>query len=161
MDTPPETKTNRNIIGIMLILAGIAAAFYHWVYQPLFPPKTTIPPTNTPATGQNKTTTPSSKPAASPTTGAIAPQPAFTSSVQVAIRGFSFVAENTQVKVGTKITWTNFDTAGHTVTSDTGVFTSKILSQGKSFEYIFNKPGTYPYHCVLHPDIKGSIVVLP
>ncbi len=159
MDAPTEPSGHKNIIGVILIMAGIAAALYHWVYQPSIAPKPAPAPvtktktTPAPAPATSNSTTP-------PPAGGPAPATqSFTSNLLVSIKGFSFVPENANVKVGTKITWTNFDTAGHTVTSNTGLFTSKILSQGKSFEYIFNKPGTYPYHCVLHPDMKGAIVV--
>ncbi len=159
MDSPTEPSGHKNIIGAILILAGIAAALYHWIYQPIVAPKTAPAPVTSksvappPAGGPAPATSHQTTPPPAPTTQA------FTSNILVSIRGFAFVSATTPVKVGTKITWTNFDTAGHTVTSDTGIFTSNILSQGKSFEYIFNKPGTYPYHCTLHPNMKGEIVV--
>ncbi|MDO8466830.1 MAG: cupredoxin family copper-binding protein [bacterium] len=156
---------NKNIIGAVLILAGIAIAVYNWGYKTAVTPSPVPPPAQmniippTPPTGGIK---PAPPPAGGPTPApsSIKPQePAFTSNIQVAVRGFGFVSETVRVKAGTKITWTNFDAAGHTVTSDTGLFASKILSQGKSFEYIFNTPGTYSYHCIPHPYMKGEIVV--
>ena len=160
METPTENSGHKNIIGVVLLLAGIAIALYNWAYKSVIAPvtspapateqKTAPPPAGGPA--------PASKPAPTPASSAPV-APAFTSNIQVSIRGFAFVSESIQVKRGAKMTWTNFDTAGHTVTSDTGVFTSKILSQGKSFEYIFNTPGKYSYHCALHPYMKGEIVV--
>lgn len=154
---------NKNAIGVVLILAGIAIALYNWAYKTIAPVITTPPAVEEKATSvpaPTGKTSPKSAPAPSTSTSVPA-QPAFTSNIQVAIRGFEFVSETVQVKVGTKITWANFDTAGHTITSDTGLFTSKILSQGKSFEYVFNTPGTYSYHCALHPYMKGDVVVTP
>lgn len=146
---------NKNIIGVVLILAGIGIALYNWAYkkiEPIITPPPAVEKKIAPSP------TPVSKPAPAPVT-TTPPAPAFTSNIQVSVRGFAFVSESVQVRKGTKITWTNFDTAGHTITSDNGAFTSKILSQGKSFEYIFNTPGKYTYHCALHPYMKGEIVV--
>lgn len=141
---------NKNIIGIILILAGVGAIIYNWAYKPLFTPKTdttqqVVPKTTTGSTSSSGTTA--------------APKAAYSSNIQVAVRGFAFTPTELHVKPGTKITWTNFDNAGHTITSDTGAFTSKILSKGQSYEYVFNKLGTYPYHCVLHPEMKAYIIV--
>ncbi len=78
---------------------------------------------------------------------------------KVVLKNFSFSPNALLVKVGIKTTWTNEDVAGHTVTSDTGVFGSKVLSQGKSFEQVFAQKGTFSYHCELHPSMKGTVIV--
>ncbi|MEK7641089.1 MAG: cupredoxin family copper-binding protein [Patescibacteria group bacterium] len=156
-------KGNAGIIATMIILAGLAATVFYW----LFPPesKITIPPPAPAAKSAPKTSVapqysapaPAAQPASQPA-GQVTIPP-FTSSILVSIKGFSYVSESVSVKRGTKVTWTNFDQAGHTVTSDTGLFASKILSQGKSFEYVFTQPGTYTYHCAPHPSMKGEIIV--
>ncbi len=149
-------KGNAGIIATMIILAGLAAAVFYW----LFPPESNVTPPapapvvksahKTSVAPQSSTPTPSVQPAS---------QAPFTSNILVSIKGFSFISESIVIKKGTKVTWTNFDQAGHTATSDGGAFTSKILSQGKSFEYVFTQPGKYAYHCALHPSMKGEIVV--
>lgn len=70
----------------------------------------------------------------------------------------------TKVKVGTKVTWTNGDTASHTVTSgkDTtsdGTFDSSLIPAGKSFSYTFSKAGKYDYFCMVHPWMTGKVTV--
>ncbi len=140
----------------MIILAGIAATVFYW----LFPPESKITsPAPQPAAQSAPKTSATPQSSAPPVKPAGQVTPPFTSNVLVSIRGFAYVSETISIKKGTKVTWTNFDQAGHTVTSDSGGFTSKILSQGKSFEYVFNQPGRYSYHCVLHPDMKGEVVV--
>jgi plastocyanin len=62
------------------------------------------------------------------------------------------------IKVGTTVTWVNHDPTQHTSTSDTGVWGSPILNPGNSFSFTFTSPGTYPYHCNIHP-MTGTIVV--
>jgi plastocyanin len=148
------------IIAIVIVIAGIAAAVYNSDWNPLkdkfdFGTKEEVqqkPAIQSPVPAPVTTPKPATTPAPTPAQG-------FTSNIQVAIRGFSFVSEETRVKAGTKVTWINHDAAGHTVTSDSNLFSSKLLSQGKTFEYVFNKPGTYKYHCIIHPDMKGTIVV--
>ena len=61
--------------------------------------------------------------------------------------------------VGGTVTWINKDTMSHTVTSDTGLFDSGILSTGATWSHTFTTPGMYPYHCTPHPQMTGTIVV--
>jgi plastocyanin len=75
------------------------------------------------------------------------------------IKGFSFQPDVLKVKVGAKVTWTNDDTVAHTVTADTNSFASGNLQPGRSFSFTFTRPGTYAYHCSIHPSMHGSVVV--
>lgn len=80
-------------------------------------------------------------------------------SASVAIQNFSFVPPTMMVPVGATVTWTNMDSVGHTTTSDTGVWNSGALNPGASFQHTFNTPGTYTYHCMIHPYMHGTLVV--
>jgi len=75
------------------------------------------------------------------------------------IRGFSFQPGVLKVKVGAKVTWTNGDTVAHTVSADNKSFASNHLQPGGSFSFTFTRPGTYAYHCAIHPSMHGSVVV--
>jgi plastocyanin len=75
------------------------------------------------------------------------------------IKGFSFQPDVLKVKVGAKVTWTNDDTVPHTVTADTNSFASGTLQPASSFSFTFTRPGTYAYHCSIHPSMHGSVVV--
>lgn len=79
--------------------------------------------------------------------------------VNVAIKDYAFAPDVITVKKGTKVTWTNNDTVGHTATADNGTFDTDVLVQGESASYTFDTPGTYTYHCTPHPNMKGTIVV--
>jgi plastocyanin len=75
-----------------------------------------------------------------------------------------FVPYMISVSADTKVTWTNDDTAAHTVTSgkdasSDGIFDSSLLPAGKTFSFTFEKAGQYPYFCVVHPWMKGSVTV--
>ncbi|MDC4231260.1 MAG: plastocyanin/azurin family copper-binding protein [Nitrosopumilus sp.] len=75
-----------------------------------------------------------------------------------------FIPYEVSVAVGTTVTWSNDDTAAHTVTSGTisssdGLFDSSIFMAGKSFEFTFNDAGTYDYFCMVHPWMTGIVQV--
>lgn len=64
------------------------------------------------------------------------------------------------VAPGTQVTWVEHDTHRlHTVTADDNSFGSKFLSPNQTYTVRFNKPGTYAYHCEVHPGMVGEIVV--
>ena len=77
----------------------------------------------------------------------------------VSIANFAFQPDSLQIAVGTTVTWTNADSTAHTVTSDTGAFDAGPLAPGASFTQTFDTPGTYTYHCQIHPFMTGTIVV--
>jgi amicyanin len=78
----------------------------------------------------------------------------------VTIKGFAFNPATLTVKVGTTVTWTNEDTASHTVVSDVGSeIASDSLSTGQSYSHTFSTAGTFDYHCSVHPSMKAKIVV--
>lgn len=78
----------------------------------------------------------------------------------VVIQNFAFSPNNLTVKTGTTVTWINNDSTTHTITSDNGAFQSSgNLNQGAKYTFTFTKAGTYPYHCSIHPNMKGTVVV--
>jgi plastocyanin len=94
--------------------------------------------------------------AASPGSSAKAPQP---TSAEVKVDNFSFGPASLSVAVGTTVTWTNRDDIPHTVVSTDKVFKSKVLDTDEKFSFTFDKAGTYPYFCSIHPKMTGSVVV--
>ena len=84
---------------------------------------------------------------------------AASSAVTVKIDNFSFAPQVITVVPGAKITWTNRDDIPHTVVSTEGAFKSKVLGTDESFSSSFDKPGTYPYFCSVHPKMTGRVVV--
>lgn len=80
---------------------------------------------------------------------------------RVQIAGFVFGPAATTVAVGTTVTWSNSDSAAHTVTGDgnVGVLDSGAIGQGATYTYTFDTPGTYTYYCAFHPVMKGSVEV--
>jgi plastocyanin len=78
---------------------------------------------------------------------------------QVVMKGFAFSPASITVKVGESVTWTNQDSATHTVTADNGEFKSADIAAGATYTFKFDKAGTYPYHCSIHSSMKGTVVV--
>jgi plastocyanin len=78
---------------------------------------------------------------------------------EVKIDNFSFSPATLQIKAGTTVTWTNADDIPHTVVSGDKIFKSKALDTDEKFSFTFDKPGTYPYFCSLHPKMTAKVVV--
>jgi plastocyanin len=81
---------------------------------------------------------------------------------QVSIANNQFSPKTLNISSGATVTWTNNDGVTHTTTSDNGSATSwdsNNLSQGGVFTQTFTAPGTYTYHCNIHGNMKGTIVV--
>lgn len=91
------------------------------------------------------------------------PSPAADASLttdKISIQSFAFLPGITRVKVGATVTWTNLDSIGHTVTVDSGTGPSSgTLQRGQSYSYTFTQAGSYAYHCSIHPEMRGTIVV--
>ncbi|VVE62069.1 putative Amicyanin precursor [Pandoraea anapnoica] len=79
----------------------------------------------------------------------------------VHIENFTFSPATLTIKAGTRVTWTNRDDEPHTVTSSSNprTFASGALDTDGTFAFTFDKPGTYPYYCAIHPHMTGVIVV--
>ncbi len=138
----------KNFIAVIIILAVVILGAYYIASsgqtgnQPLTTPIESTIIEATPAESSPSTTNSSVGP------------------VSVSIANFAFSPAQISVKTGTKVTWTNEDSALHTITSDTGtILNSATLSQGDSFSFTFTTPGTYSYHCSIHPMMKAVVVV--
>jgi len=84
-----------------------------------------------------------------------------TATVTVQIKDFKFSPQPVQAKVGDVVGWTNGDSAPHTATMDDGSCSTDTLSQGATGLLVFNAPGTYTYHCKVHPtQMKDFTVVV-
>lgn len=67
---------------------------------------------------------------------------------------------STTVKKGTTVKWYNQDGYAHTVTSDDGTtFDSGNLAAGSTFSYTANTAGTFSYHCNIHSNMRGTLIV--
>jgi len=65
------------------------------------------------------------------------------------------------IKAGQTVSWVNKDSVPHTATSNTGAFTTGVISPGTTSEPIaMGSTGTFGYHCGIHPSMTGSLLVV-
>lgn len=77
--------------------------------------------------------------------------------VEVRIANFSFQPAEVQIKPGQAVRWTNQDSVQHTVTGSG--FDSGLLSNGQQYQKVFNDVGSFDYHCSVHPQMLGKVIV--
>lgn len=82
-----------------------------------------------------------------------------TGMTDVSIVDFAFQPMAIFVGQGDTVQWTNTGNAQHTVDSDTEIFESDVLDPGETFSYTFGEPGVFPYHCDIHPHLRGMVIV--
>ena len=76
-----------------------------------------------------------------------------------------YVPADIVVSAGTTVIWENVDTAAHLATRGTpadgpdGIFDSGMIMGGGTFEYEFSDKGLFPYYCVVHPWMVGTVTV--
>ena len=76
-----------------------------------------------------------------------------------------FLPSTVVITAGGTVTWENTDTAAHTASSGTaaggpdGVFDSSLVMAGGSYSVTLDDAGTYPYFCMVHPWMSGTLVV--
>ena len=83
--------------------------------------------------------------------------------VTMDIKDFDFEKANIKIKVGTKVTWTNVDSAKHNVVIDgegAEGLGSELLAKGESYSFTFTEAGMTSYLCEPHPYMKGMINVV-
>jgi len=100
--------------------------------------------------------------------GAVVSTPAGTSVPGCEVTNSCFIPNVVIIDVGEVVRWTNDDNAAHTVTSgdlgtdpeDSGSnFDSGLFLAGTSFEVTFDTAGVYPYFCMVHPWMEGTVIV--
>ena len=76
-----------------------------------------------------------------------------------------FIPHEITIKAGDQVTWSNNDSAAHTVTAGSaadgpsGVFDSSLFMAGTTFSFQFDNEGDFPYFCMVHPWMNGIIHV--
>ena len=81
-----------------------------------------------------------------------------TKAESVTMSGLAFQPSTVNVAVGGTVTWTNDDSAAHTVEGD-GWGSSGEVAQGATFSHTFDAAGTYSYKCTIHPSMTGQVIV--
>ncbi len=79
--------------------------------------------------------------------------------VFVSIKDNSFQPETLTVQQGGSVRWTNDGAILHSVVQDSGHWQSPLMSPTSWFDVRFDTLGTFPYHCSLHQEMTGVVVV--
>ena len=76
----------------------------------------------------------------------------------ITIEGFKFSLAN--AAAGASVPVVNEDGSAHTATADNGEFDSgEVEGGGEGSITAPDKPGQYPFHCEIHPSMKGTLTV--
>jgi plastocyanin len=87
--------------------------------------------------------------------GSVAPAAA-----KVTIRLLKYSPETIQIRTDQTVEWVNNDLTPHTVTSNSGgELNSGSIDVGATWRHTFSQPGTFPYFCTFHREMKGSVIV--
>lgn len=79
--------------------------------------------------------------------------------VTVEISDYDYLPPNISIPLGATVVWTNKDRAEHDAKADNGDWMTPTIEQDGSAALNFPTPGTYTYHCTIHPYMKGTITV--
>ena len=77
----------------------------------------------------------------------------------IAIGDRVFRPGNVTIAAGGSVTFQNNDDRDHTATGSSGSFDTGALSPGESARESFSQPGTFPFLCLIHPEMKGTVTV--
>jgi plastocyanin len=109
------------------------------------------------ATGCSSTSAPSASSSSPPV--AMTGGPSAADGPTITISGMAF-GDPITVSPGAAITIVNDDTAEHSVTSDPkGTFDTHVDGNAQKTFTAPTKPGEYPFICVYHPSMKGTLIV--
>jgi plastocyanin len=79
--------------------------------------------------------------------------------VEITMEGRTFSVGRIEASPGDIITFTNRDSVPHTATLDDGTCTTDSLGKGAAGSLVFDAPGSYPFHCRIHPDMTGTFEI--
>jgi len=83
-----------------------------------------------------------------------------TAGTQVKMLNHCFTPTVVRVSPGQIVRWTNSDSDIHIVLGAGGAWgDGNDVATGKSYSYRFLRAGVYPYFCMLHPGMIGTVIV--
>jgi plastocyanin len=71
----------------------------------------------------------------------------------------AFGANPLTIPVGTTVSWANNDNTTHTTAADGSQWSSGNIAPGGRFNFTFASAGRFTYHCQIHANMVGTIVV--
>jgi plastocyanin len=80
--------------------------------------------------------------------------------IRVEVKDLAFAPAQITAHVGDAIEWVNDDFVVHTATARNGRWDVKLPPHATG-RTVVNGPGTVPYYCRYHPNMKAQITVVP
>lgn len=117
---------------------------------------TTTTTTGSPATTAGSSTTAG---ATSTTAAGATSTSAASGGAQVTLQNIAIDPTSVIIKAGESVTWTNKDSFAHHLVGDKGEFDSADMAAGATFAFTFKTAGTITYHCSIHPEMTGTVIV--
>ncbi|HWJ83350.1 MAG TPA: plastocyanin/azurin family copper-binding protein [Nocardioides sp.] len=75
----------------------------------------------------------------------------------VDVDNMQYTPQTVRITVGHAVKWTFNDNVAHTVTGSG--WGSGVKQPGETYRHVFRRTGTFRYHCTIHPDMTGKVVV--
>ncbi len=98
--------------------------------------------------------------ACSSSTGASTKSASSSTKSTITIHNFAYSPDRVTVAPGATVTVANHDQSIHTVTSTTGKFNTNYIPAGHTVTFTAPKaPGSYPFFCMIHQYMTGTLVV--
>jgi plastocyanin len=138
---------------------GTAGTYrYHCAIHPEMRGTVTVPT----STGSVPAAKPAAAPApAAPDRGRADAGGSRPGSARVTVVDFAFTPARLSVHAGDTVSWVNAGQSPHTVTAAGGVFGTSLLAPGTTYRTVARRAGTVTYVCSFHPQMRGTLVVLP
>jgi plastocyanin len=82
----------------------------------------------------------------------------FDTGTVVEIKNNAFIPADVTIAVNGEVDWKNEDQTTHVIKFDNGTTCGTVMA-GQTKKVRFSAAGLYPYHCTIHPDMKGNVLV--
>jgi plastocyanin len=128
---------NKTILAVIIVLV-IVFGIYYFAQAPAAP---VSPAVTAPVTEQPTTT----------------PEATLAKIYNISVINYAFAPAVLNVAKGDTVVWINQDPVTHKIAG--GALNGPAMSTGQSYSFVFNTPGTFEYHCAIHPSMKGTIIV--
>jgi plastocyanin len=89
----------------------------------------------------------------------------------VAVADYTFGPDTVTIAAGRGVRWANAGPSAHTVNADGGSFAGSLGAPGMgvygyptgggSYSKVFTTAGTFAYHCTIHAQMTGVVIVTP
>ena len=82
----------------------------------------------------------------------------FDTGTTVEIKNNAFNPSDVTIAVNGHVDWKNSDAVTHVIKFDNGTTCGTVMG-GQTKKVRFSAAGLYPYHCTIHPTMKGTVNV--